>query len=107
MSSLRAPLNEAELEKALAQLKDWHLKDNKLQREFRFSNFTEAFGFISMVALLAEKADHHPEIFNVYDRVQLGLQTHDAGNRVTQKDIALAQAISELHSCNSSKVTGV
>jgi len=71
----------------------WSLIDNALKREFQFDNFVAAFGFMSQVAMLAEKADHHPSWHNVYNRVSIELTTHDAGNTVTDKDIALATAI--------------
>lgn len=74
----------------------WILQDNALVLEHRFAHFVEAFGFISKVALLAEKADHHPEIFNVYNFVRLRLSTHDAGNVVTRKDHLLAAEIAEM-----------
>ena len=71
----------------------WSMVDNALKREFQFDNFVSAFGFMSQVAILAEKADHHPSWHNVYNRVSIELTTHDAGNTVTDKDIALATAI--------------
>lgn len=74
----------------------WKEKDNALEREFEFENFIEAFAFLSKVAILAEKANHHPEIQNVYNTVRLRLSTHDAGNQVTDKDRALAKAIDAL-----------
>jgi 4a-hydroxytetrahydrobiopterin dehydratase len=75
---------------------DWIIKDNKLCKEFTFKDFKEAFTFISGIALLAEEQNHHPEIFNVYNRVEISLQTHDAGNTVTEKDYSLAKAIDAL-----------
>lgn len=69
---------------------------SKLVREFKFSNFVEAFGFMSQVALLAEVRDHHPNWSNVYNRVVIELCTHDAANTVTTKDVDLAQAINAL-----------
>jgi len=74
----------------------WTLTANRLSREFEFRDFVEAFGFMSRVALLAEKADHHPNWSNVYNRVSIELTTHDAGNTVTEKDRDLAQAINAL-----------
>jgi len=70
-----------------------------LEKSYHFRNFTEAFGFLTRVSLLAEKADHHPEIFNVYHKVHLTLTTHDAGEEgegITEKDIDLATAIDKL-----------
>ena len=74
----------------------WTELDNKLQREFKFKDFSEAFAFMSRVALLAEKMDHHPEWSNVYNRVTIVLRTHSAGNTVTEKDRTLAAAIDRL-----------
>ncbi|HAS38983.1 MAG TPA: 4a-hydroxytetrahydrobiopterin dehydratase [Microscillaceae bacterium] len=74
----------------------WKEEDNKLKRTFEFKNFVEAFGFMSSVALLAEKMDHHPNWSNVYNKVEIELTTHDAGNTVTDKDRALAAQIDEL-----------
>jgi 4a-hydroxytetrahydrobiopterin dehydratase len=74
----------------------WNEADNKLTRTFEFNNFVEAFGFMSSVALIAEKMDHHPNWSNVYNKVTIELTTHDAGNIVTEKDRKLAKAIDEL-----------
>ena len=74
----------------------WKEEDNKLKRTFEFKNFVEAFGFMSSVALIAEKMDHHPNWSNVYNKVEIELTTHDAGNTVTDKDRALAAKIDEL-----------
>lgn len=74
----------------------WTEADNKLRRTFTFKDFSEAFGFMSRVALLAEKMDHHPWWANVYNRVEIELTTHDAGNTVTDKDRTLAAAIDAL-----------
>ncbi len=79
---------------ALAALDGWSEVEGRdaIARNFRFRDFNEAFGFMARVALCAEKADHHPEWFNVYNRVEIVLSTHDAGG-VTGKDIALARFI--------------
>ena len=74
----------------------WTITDDALCRDFQFENFIAAFGFMSQVAILAEKADHHPHWQNIYNRVSIQLTTHDAGNTVTDKDVALATAIGEL-----------
>lgn len=74
---------------------NWITKDNKLEKEFEFKDFTEAFSFLTKVAFAAEKQNHHPEIYNVYNKVKIALQTHDAGNVVTEKDHKLAKAIDE------------
>lgn len=74
----------------------WIEKDHQLVREFTFSDFQEAFAFMTRVAFLAEKQNHHPEWTNVYNRVIIRLSTHDAGNIVTDKDRRLASAIDAL-----------
>ncbi|MEL6562062.1 MAG: 4a-hydroxytetrahydrobiopterin dehydratase [Bacteroidota bacterium] len=74
----------------------WQEKDNKLVRTFQFKDFIEAFGFMTKVAFMAEKADHHPNWSNVYNQVTIELTTHDAGNVVTEKDRQLAEAIDGL-----------
>lgn len=83
-------------EAALARLEGWRAVDGRdaIQREFRFRDFNAAFGFMSRVALYAERHDHHPEWTNVYNRVAITLSTHDAGG-VTDKDVALAHFIDE------------
>jgi 4a-hydroxytetrahydrobiopterin dehydratase len=74
----------------------WKEENNRLTRTFKFSNFVEAFGFMTKVALLAEKHNHHPYWTNVYNMVTIELNTHDAGDIVTDKDHALAKAIDKL-----------
>lgn len=74
----------------------WSAENDRLCREFVFKNFIEAFGFMSQVALLAEVRNHHPNWSNVYNRVNIELTTHDAGNTITERDIELAQAINEM-----------
>ena len=75
----------------------WNVEEGgkALTRSFRFADFSEAFGFLTRVALHAEKVDHHPEFTSVWNRVDFRLTSHDAG-RVTERDIALAAAISRL-----------
>lgn len=79
---------------ALKGLPEWREVEGReaIARTFKFRDFNAAFGFMTRVALLAEKMDHHPEWFNVYNRVEVTLATHDAGE-VTEKDIALAKAM--------------
>lgn len=74
----------------------WKEIDNKLVREFQFKDFTEAFAFMTKVAIHAEKMDHHPNWSNVWNTVKIELTTHDAGNMVTEKDHNLAAKIDEL-----------
>lgn len=74
----------------------WEESDNKLYRKFVFKNFSEAFAFMTRVALEAEKMDHHPQWTNVWNTVEIWLSTHDAGNVVTDKDRKLANKIDSL-----------
>jgi len=74
----------------------WQETDNKLYRKFEFKNFSEAFAFMTRVALAAEKMDHHPLWTNVWNKVEIWLSTHDAGDIVTDKDRKLAAAIDKL-----------
>ncbi len=74
----------------------WQEIDNTLQSSFTFSDFSEAFAFMTRVALLAESMNHHPEWTNVYNKVDIRLSTHDAGSTVTDKDRKLAAAIDKL-----------
>ena len=74
----------------------WQEKDNQLTRDFQFGDFSEAFAFMTRVALIAEKMNHHPWWSNVYNQVTIKLSTHDAGNIVTEKDYKLASAIDKL-----------
>ena len=76
----------------------WTETDNKLYRKFKFKDFSEAFSFMTRVALIAEKMDHHPLWTNVYNTVEMWLNTHDAGDIVTEKDRKLAAAIDALSS---------
>jgi 4a-hydroxytetrahydrobiopterin dehydratase len=80
-----------------ATLPQWSLAEGRdaIRREFRFRDFSEAFGFMTRVALLAERHDHHPEWFNVWNLVRIELSTHDAGG-LTDKDVGLAHAIDAL-----------
>ena len=74
----------------------WVEQNNSLYRKFEFPTFREAFAFMTRVAFLAEAQQHHPNWFNVYNRVDIALTTHDAGNVVTEKDRKLAKAIDQL-----------
>lgn len=75
----------------------WNEEDNKLKRTFTFKDFQEAFGFMTRVALVAEKMNHHPYWINVYNKVEFELSTHDAGDTVTEKDKKLAAAIDKIY----------
>ena len=87
-------LTETELADLLAELPGWALRDDgrAIVRTFRFADFNAAFGFMTRVALYADKADHHPEWFNVYNHVEMTLTTHDADG-LSARDAAMARAI--------------
>jgi len=91
------PLLPARREALAELLPEWSLAGDRdaLQRSFRFRDFSEAFGFMVRVALLAEKADHHPEWSNVWNRVEIALTTHDAGG-LSERDVSMATAIDAL-----------
>ena len=76
----------------------WKEKENRLERKFEFENFVGAFAFMTQVALVAEKMNHHPEWSNVYNKVEVRLSTHDAGNVITAKDRELAASIDKIYS---------
>jgi 4a-hydroxytetrahydrobiopterin dehydratase len=90
-----AKLSGSEIERKLGQLSGWRIVGGKLHREFEFGDFVEAFRFMSAVALVAERMNHHPEWSNVYKRVTLDLTTHDAGG-LTELDFELASQASKL-----------
>jgi len=85
-------MNDESIDVALQKLDGWSRTDDKpaIQKSFRFKNFNEAWAFMSRVALLAEQMDHHPEWFNVYNRVDVTLNTHDVGG-VSENDIRMAE----------------
>ena len=89
-------LTNDQINEALARLPGWTFADDKLSREYLFSNFTEAMGYITEMAFACEKANHHPELFNVYSKVKIELTTHDAGNKVTPKDVDLAAELEKI-----------
>ncbi len=90
-------LSQQERNDAMLELRDWVLRgDNKaVARSFSFANFSEAFAFMTRVAMLAEAHDHHPEWINVYNRVEITLTTHDADG-LSERDVAMAHAINTL-----------
>jgi 4a-hydroxytetrahydrobiopterin dehydratase len=88
-------LDTDEIARLLAQLPGWTVEAGKLHREYRFANFVEAFGMMTSAALIAERMNHHPEWFNVWNTVRVDLTTHDAGG-ITTKDFELAEAMERL-----------
>jgi 4a-hydroxytetrahydrobiopterin dehydratase len=87
--------NEETALSVLKELPDWGFNNNGIEKKFVFKNFSQALGFIVQVGLFAEKQNHHPELFNVYNKVDIRLSTHDA-NGLTDKDFDLAKAIEKI-----------
>jgi 4a-hydroxytetrahydrobiopterin dehydratase len=85
-------LSGPDLKKAIAALKGWTVVEGKLHKEYKFADFIHAFGFMATAALAIEKMGHHPEWFNVYNRVTVDLTTHDAQG-ITSKDVDLAKLL--------------
>lgn len=92
-----AKLTDAERQAALSELKDWQAVEGReaIKRSFKFRNFSEAWGFMNRVALLAEAQDHHPEWSNVYNRVEILLTTHDCKG-LSARDVKLARDIDQI-----------
>lgn len=87
-----AALSETELTRAVDERPGWEVVDGKLHRQLSFGDFTEAFSFVTRVAMVAEKRNHHPEWSNVYNKVTIDLVSHDVGG-ISQRDLDLADAI--------------
>lgn len=90
------PLTRKEIKLALGTLPGWKFAKNTLAKEFKFGSFREAMSFMVRAGFEAEAMDHHPDWTNVYNRVAVRLNTHDAGGRVTAKDIALAKRLQQI-----------
>ena len=88
-------LSESDIDEELKKLSGWNVKDDKLHKEFQFDNFNQAFGFMTRAAMEIEKMNHHPEWFNVYNRITVDLTTHDAGG-ITNNDVNLARILNSL-----------
>ena len=86
-------LSIEEIDEKLANLNGWTFENDRVRKKFQFKNFREAMSFILRISYEAEQMDHHPEIFNCFNRVEISLNTHDAGGKVTEKDFSLANAI--------------
>ncbi len=93
----RDPLSQKTVNNALASLQNWEYRNNRLTKTFKFADFREAVAFIVHIGFHANHLDHHPILYNVYNQVSIELTTHSAGNRVTQMDILLAQAIDKVY----------
>jgi len=88
-------LSPEQIQSELQNLSGWSLVDGKLHKEFQFEDFIQAFGFMTRAAFHAEKMNHHPEWFNVYNKLKVDLMTHDAGG-ITENDIKLAKILNSL-----------
>ncbi len=88
-------LSSQEIESELKNLEGWSVINEKLRKEFQFSDFNEAFGFMTRAAMHIEKINHHPEWFNVYNKLRVELTTHDAGG-ITNNDVMLAKILNSL-----------
>ena len=88
-------LSESSIEEKLKNLPGWSIKKDKLHKEFQFNDFNQAFGFMTRAAMEIEKMNHHPEWFNVYNRITVELTTHDAGG-ITDNDVNLARILNSL-----------
>jgi 4a-hydroxytetrahydrobiopterin dehydratase len=96
IDTMRTKLSESEIQAALRDLNGWTVVNGKLHREYKFADFIHAFGFMASAALVAEAMGHHPEWFNVYNRVTVDLTTHDADG-ITAKDTELAGKMDALY----------
>ena len=88
-------LSQEEIDEELKNLPGWSVVNDKLRREIQFDSFNQAFGFMTMAAMEIEKMNHHPEWFNVYNKLVIELTTHDAGG-ITRNDINLARILNSL-----------
>tara|TARA_B110000263_G_scaffold148878_1_gene129211 strand:- start:73 stop:348 length:276 start_codon:yes stop_codon:yes gene_type:complete len=88
-------LSKLEIDEELKKITGWSVKNDKLHKEFQFNNFNQAFGFMTRAAMEIEKMNHHPEWFNVYNRITVDLTTHDAGG-ITNNDVSLARILNSL-----------
>jgi 4a-hydroxytetrahydrobiopterin dehydratase len=88
-------LSSEQISEQLKNLPGWTIKDEKLHRDFEFESFNQAFGFMTRAAMEIEKMNHHPEWFNVYNKITVDLMTHDAGG-ITENDIKLAKILNSL-----------
>ena len=92
----RTPLTDSQIAEGLDALDGWTRDGDRIVKEYRFADFRASVAFLVRAAFVCEAHDHHPEIHNVYDRVTLAFNTHDAGNTITETDLALARAVDAL-----------
>lgn len=92
----RKKLDNDEILQALEELPGWSMVEGRLHKEFKFASFSEAIGWMVSVAIFADKIDHHPEWFNVYNRVRVDLVTHDLDNSVSNLDVEMARKMNTI-----------
>ncbi len=88
-------LSQTDIDEELKSLQGWSVVNEKLHKEFQFDSFNQAFGFMTRAAMEIEKMNHHPEWFNVYNKITIELTTHDAGG-ITKNDVSLAKILNSL-----------
>lgn len=88
-------LSQVDIDNELKELSGWSIRNEKLHKEFQFESFNQAFGFMTRAAMEIEKMNHHPEWFNVYNKITIELTTHDAGG-ITKNDVSLAKILNSL-----------
>jgi len=88
-------LSQTDIDEELKSLPGWNVVNEKLHKEFQFDSFNQAFGFMTRAAMEIEKMNHHPEWFNVYNKITIELTTHDAGG-ITKNDVSLAKILNSL-----------
>ena len=93
---MRTPLSNEEIDDALETLDGWTFEDDQLKMSLEFDDFRSAIAFIVRLSFEAEEVNHHPMLYNVYNEVDIALNTHDAGGKVTEMDVKLAQKIDQL-----------
>ena len=89
------PLTQEQIDEALRDLNGWAFEGDQLKKTFELTDFRAAVSFIVRMAFYAEALNHHPDVRNVYNKIDIALTTHDAGNKVTEKDVRLARAIED------------
>lgn len=93
---MSSPLTPSDIDLAIKELPEWSVEEDRLTRELKFASFRQATSFLVRLSFEAEELNHHPEIYCVYNRMVLGLTTHDAGNKISKRDVLLAHKINQI-----------
>lgn len=93
---MSSPLTSSEIDLAINELPEWTLEEDRITRELKFASFRQSISFLVRLSFEAEELNHHPEIYSVYNRMVLALTTHDAGNKISKRDVLLAHKINEI-----------